>query len=626
MELFSKKDTSPLTLVEYLKLLPTNQIYDRFLKKIQRDRSIVSASRLFNLADRLSEKQNVIDRFTSLSAAAQKLCAAVYLSGDGGLMFEGKNAIRNELVDSLLVYPAQDESAKILLLRFSEFAPHLAGLLLKKMDDCAGVAVKSVASSSWPWRGVQDVVMLLLAASGGWLVQTKNGTLKKTAQQKLQRTMQCFENALFPGQHDKKSLQCLYTLLQFCKDQRLLISGNQALAVSAPAVRQWLAQPLHECYFDIVEYFQNSWPLWDLETIRSWTAALPKRGLALDDLFDDPVQWSDPFYLLVYLGFFSWHKSSGALVAVPSTQVSDLLDQHFSPAVSDKHIISGDFSAIFPQESSPGALYDFSKVGAIGSFDRVFHGKVSKESVTNSLVNGMEPKALLSLLDQFRAPHNVSETVKEWMRQFNRLAIGSGHFVLSSDELVSAQLASYTPLKNCIEPLNAHRIFLIKPGEEDHVRQIFSKLGFDWRMPTSALLPETSGAALESQVTEGETGGAADLFVTKKKLTPLIDGMPVNNGAVSEKTVEQKSGKYGGALKQLERGDLVHVLDYALIMGYTVALEYGGSLGIKAGTYSAVPVSLNKGPQACFEGRSENGNGLKKYLLEKILRIGVRGQ
>ena len=84
------------------------------------------------------------------------------------------------------------------------------------------------------------------------------------------------------------------------------------------------------------------------------------------------------------------------------------------------------------------------------------------------------------------------------------------------------------------------------------------------------------------------------------------------------------SGKYSEELKELEVNEMFHVIDYAILMGHRVKIEYEGSPYLKQGKYMVVPLKLLNGVEPYMEAKIETSGITKKYYIKKIKRIGVR--
>jgi hypothetical protein len=66
-----------------------------------------------------------------------------------------------------------------------------------------------------------------------------------------------------------------------------------------------------------------------------------------------------------------------------------------------------------------------------------------------------------------------------------------------------------------------------------------------------------------------------------------------------------------------------HVIDYAMLMGHRLRLDYEGSPYVKRGEYTMVPDAGSSGPDGVVEGEDVKTGTRKKFLRERIKAIGV---
>jgi hypothetical protein len=84
-----------------------------------------------------------------------------------------------------------------------------------------------------------------------------------------------------------------------------------------------------------------------------------------------------------------------------------------------------------------------------------------------------------------------------------------------------------------------------------------------------------------------------------------------------------QQGKYSSQLKALEITEIMHVIEYSLLMGNRLRIEYGGSPGIRKGVYQIRPLRYEKGPGSGLEAESGRACSKKTFLLDRIVKIGV---
>ena len=257
----------------------------------------------------------------------------------------------------------------------------------------------------------------------------------------------------------------------------------------------------------------------------------------------------------------------------------------------------------------PETLYTFSLLGAISKLDRVYKGIIDQSTVNESLSRGVKDDVLLSHLGKWGAPKNVISTVKEWIREYLRLCIIKGDMIVTLDEKTSMQISSYGPLRGIIEPVNADSVFHVKKGREKEVLDLLIAMGFDPRVPEVQHPKPVPAQSILAEDFDEELTLSLDFEVeAKRKSRPM------------------PSGKYSEELKELSINELFHVIDYAILMGHSLRLEYEGSPYLKQGIYTIIPIKLENGVEPYIEGKSESSGALKKYYIKRIKRIGVRSQ
>ena len=253
------------------------------------------------------------------------------------------------------------------------------------------------------------------------------------------------------------------------------------------------------------------------------------------------------------------------------------------------------------------------------SLDRVYKGTINREILNNSLSSGLEGPEVLDWLAEWVSPANVIATVREWVREFYRLYLSPGPMLITTDEKVSFQIASFVPLKEYLEPMPSHAVFRIRHGTEDKVREYLGQMGFDHRMPDRDRLSIQKPVA-----NAGEAAPAAS------SVPPAVDGLtsgtwePVVDIAAKTdiKPLILRGKKYGAGLKSLDLNEIMHIIDYAIITGTELVLDYAGSPFIKKGEYTVVPRTCNKGADPQLDATLKSG--LKKqFHVRKINKIGV---
>jgi hypothetical protein len=287
-------------------------------------------------------------------------------------------------------------------------------------------------------------------------------------------------------------------------------------------------------------------------------------------------------------------------------------EKHTQPLFASKEqkiIILPDFTCIIPGESSSAAISDFCLAGTLISLDRVYKGIINRNSVTNSLARGIQESDILIVLEKSAAPENVIETVREWIREFFRISISNKCVLVSVDEKTSRQLDGYGPVSQLMEKIqSAHSVYLINEGEENKVRTILSGMGFDTRFPE------------KPQVIADQPETIPSAWVNEQRLSPVVD---FELRKEPDSSVDTRSSKYGSELKKLDSGEVYHVIEYAILMGCRLKVDYSGSSECRKGVYSVIPVSVRRGKDACLEAVVASTGKKRELDVKCINRIGV---
>jgi hypothetical protein len=171
---------------------------------------------------------------------------------------------------------------------------------------------------------------------------------------------------------------------------------------------------------------------------------------------------------------------------------------------------------------------------------------------------------------------------------------------------VTFQLNSFEPLRKLIQPVSAHALYIINKGEEQNVRSILSSLGFDYRM-----------SGQDTEVTVNESA-EKELLTVSSRWVPYVETRS------EEVDIQSMRGtKYGTELKKLDINETVHVIDYAILTGQQLSIDYEGSPYIKDGLYTFKPHNCEKGIDPVVEGEVLKTKSRKRFYIKKIRKIGV---
>jgi hypothetical protein len=594
------------TFESYLGLLPADLVLRQFLDHSGQKRRILSSSLVRDAARQFATEKSLHGRFKLLSPRARFTCALVYLAGERGVPAPGVRGLDDELLSSFLVFAGRGALGNAGYYGFTEFEPRLAALCAETLVENAGTPAPGHSVAALPWHCLSDVIMCANLASLGMFEKTKKGAFSKAAETALVRFLHVSHD-LWAGhsEADGPRAACVSLLLSYAVSRELLAVVGETCRTVPGKLAAWLLQPLDKRCTDFRDFAFASAPLWRRAVMeklfcgtgRTWlsTGAFP------DFAQKDAVVAATVLWLC---GCLEVCKTGGNLAFTATARMD--IGSHLRGLPASRVMLLPDFSAVLSQEVLPEELYWFTKVGALLSFDRVYKGAIQRDVINNSLSEGIDEKVLTDWLALWKAPHNVEETVKEWIREFSRIYLKTNASVVSFDEKATRQIAAYEPLRGLVTEEMPHRVFSIRRGREEEVRWILQTMGFDPRAPGETAF-EARRAPLARAPDEAPM------------VTPMVSFEPEN--VATSRPV--KAGKYGEKLKELDISDMFHVLDYAVLMGHRATFEYLGSPHIKAGMHTVKPIAVHKSKEPLLEAEAGPKKSRKKFLLKKITRIGV---
>lgn len=580
---------------DYLKMLPPAWVFEKFVHAGESSaRKILSSSMIDEAAAKFVEEKVLQAHFASLSDTDQVACALIYLCGDYGFRVTEFSGFENPLILSFLVYAGSNAENEVRLFGFHEFREPLLSYFVNVIVSRCTHSGAADAVSVWNYQCVNDITMITALAAQGCLKRRKNGSLVRAGSTQLKKVVELY--------HSVNSEQDDYVtkiMLGYCLKERLLYQSETEYLFNKPAYTLWSTLNCDEKYKSIRTYalnFKGGVWLQLIESILNCNVYLST------DLF--PSYFQDEMFevlaALVFTSDIAIRRVTGSFVFCKSSPVNRLQNQ--APEV----IILPDFSVIIIRESDTNELYFFTQVGSVSSFDKVYKGKVEKTVLCDSLSRGTDGAMIIEWLTKWCAPPNVIETVKEWLREFYRLYITDRHVLISSDEKVTFQINSFEPLRKLIQPVSAHALYIINRGQEQNVRAILSSLGFDYRM--------------SGQDTEVTIQGS----VENELHTETVKWIPYTETRPEEVDIQSMRGtKYGTELKKLDINETVHVIDYAILTGQQLSIDYEGSPYIKEGLYTFKPHNCEKGIDPVVEGEVLKTKSRKRFYIKKIRKIGV---
>jgi hypothetical protein len=566
-------------------------------------------------------KSSLAGRFGALPPAARLRCAQVYLMGAAGLSLPGAPDAwpREPLLASLLVFAAQGGpgAGGARLFGFGEFESALRQLMAAELLAAGDAGECHSPAAECPWRPLNDVAAVCSFAAQGRLARNAHGGLARSALNSLKRVVRD-PTLSGRGVPDGAPGHPAGFLIGYCIKEALIADAGGGYALNRHGFSAWLGRGMKDRLHRLSAYaeeFLDGTGLWFARELLSGRAE--GRAVAVNQLLPeaDRPPFARALGVLEFLGrVHAWHSHGGArFTACP--RLDGDADALYAKTPGRGTVVMPDFSVIIPREASPAELFEFSNIGMLCAFDEVYNGQITKESVSNALSAGADAETLRGWLRERSAAANVASTVDEWIREFSRLYVSGGAILAARDEMVARQLAALEPLRRHIAEVDAHTVFIVKPGSERKVLDILEKLGFDTRAP--------GGPALDSDGKE-EAADARPPRAAEwaKRFTPLTD-FDAGQKPPPRQAADMSRTKYGSGLKALEQGEIIHVVDYAMLTSQALVIDYDGSACIKRDIYTVVPLGLDKGLDAAVEAEIPFVRGRKQFYLDKIKRIAV---
>jgi hypothetical protein len=601
----SDESEAYLKFIDYIKTLPPPWVFSHFLKNGDAGRKILSSSAIADRIREFSRQESLREQFLSLDGEQRVQCAFVYLFGATGLEAPaGLKDLSDPLVGTFLVYAARNKGGAVRYFGFREFEAALGPVAAKTIIEAASHTGK--ISPLTPRQGpfINDAAVVSVLAEQGELDKKKNGALSRSAVDRIAK--------LTHGTGPAEGADTFALLLaSYGVKAGFLRETEKAFLPVADGFAAWAARPADDRTSELTRFaveFSGGWSMRIIEELLlGATDNGEQRWLSTEVLSSKERTLAvRTLHILRWAGIVDCAMNgSETLFGPPRGTLRSGV--HGAPAVKrdTELLLPPDFSAVLPAESSCEELSRFGKIGTLQSLDRVYKGIISRETIGDSLSNGVDGETIMQWLDEWRAPANVRETVREWIREFHRVFLSEGLLLVTSDAKVSHEIAGFEPLRGLIESVPAHALFKIKRGAEQEVREILARMGLDCRMPDPA-----------------RTAAPEPAFSVPHQSAVVWEPIVKSADDEAKKTIPLHGKKYGTGLKALDLNETMHIIDYAILTGHAVEIEYAGSASVKKGTYTATPQHVARGAEPLLDAVLKTGRKVQ-FIVGKIGKIGV---
>jgi hypothetical protein len=588
---------------DYVKKLPSSVVFKHLVKNGGKERKILSSDLIENIRKKYVSKESLVSRFDALCPEAKMVCALAYVFGSGGLTVEEHGEYREELLISFLIYSAHDTDGREFYCGFRDIEELLRETLAIYLCNCLKVDKKKETAPFFGMRCLNDFIMILILARKGLLKKKKDTNLNLASIQELNIQLHRTSGPSFTNKDSQKTENGIQLLLSYGKEREYLTENSEAYVTTLDQVNSYLSQSHDDLYKDFVDYTIKYTGDWSIQTVNAIFETAGDYWLSAESL---PSSCREKITAVLetlhYTGIIDARTGKKDTVW---KRVSSPVDFNSSPR--PRVVILADFTVILPQEVLPETLFNFSLLGSFTNFDRVYKGVIDRDTVNESLSSGITGDEIISHLVTWEAPDNIIETVREWIREYSRVGIIKNDVILAFDEKSSLQISSYEAMKDIIEPLTAHTVYKIKKGRENEVMDQLKTMGFDPRMPEVKSPQQESAKSLVLTDTVEEPEVSFNFKTTAKN-----GSRPVT------------SGKYSEELKELDISEMCHVIDYAILMGHGLKIEYEGNADLKEGTYTIAPQKFKNGVESYIDGKDVVSGKCNRYYIKEIKKIGVK--
>jgi len=610
--------SNTLDFQDYVGNLPHDWILDNLVSG-GGARRIISSVMIREAVAKFSAPTALTKRFKALTPALRLRLAQVYLMGGNGQSLNEPDACSKEpLLTSLLVYAAQQDGSggpngpAVRLFGFSEFEPALRPVMAATLAEagCAGECAAQAAQA--PWRPLNDVAALCSLAFQGQLRRSAHGGLLRSSLNALKRLA---NDPTLCGKSITEGLpgHPAGFLIGYCLNDGLILNTEPDYLLNRQKFAAWSEKSMKERMHRLADYAVEYLGGFGLELAYEILDCGRKSGqwMSVNSLVPEAERpaLTRALGVLEFLGCLHAGQASGAARFAPHKRVDDDIDKLYAKQTVRDTVVMPDFTVVIPQEASPSELFEFSAVGLLTGFDKVYKGQINKAAISNALSAGIDAGVIREWLSARRASANVAKTVDEWIREFQRLFVSRDATLFAADEKSAKMISSLEPLRKHLVKVDAHTVFRIRHGSEYKVLDLLEKLGFDTRAPGGQI----EAAAKYEKV-------STDNRPEEKQWKPLTD---FSSAANNPPPPAMKRTKYGSGLKALELNEMIHVVDYALLTNCTLVIDYDGSASIKQNIYTVTPVGIDRGIDAAVDAEIPCVRGRKRFFFSKIKRMGV---
>lgn len=561
-----------LTFSDYIRSLDSKTVLEHLLDG--QSEGILGETVYKEVEETFMAPESISKRWNSLNEELQGLLFTIYLSGTLGFPVKklSNQKDRQTLLQTFIVYEGT-RSGESYLLGLEDLKP----FVFDYVSDKIGTGFESLKIHR-DTGVLSDSATLLSLIKDGKIKRRQDGLLQKSSVESFLRSSVL--QIHLSKRSELKSEPFLELLLIYLVKADVIRYDNNGFYVMANGEMNW-ARRLDVVHEEVLSkasemsVFSHSSTL--LEFFRNAGSCSS----------DEVKQWGmdSSLVLLLWCGELAEDERSIGRGSDPIQKMT--VTGHIMP----------DFSVMIPREIDPVELLTFFDIGEIESVDVIYKGVVSKMSVVNALSRGISGEALMDVFKKWNASPHLLHTVQEWIYSFERVFV-DGHY-LGMNTAVADHLLSTPELQSAVIEIPSYRFFRITPGREIEVTSALEKMGFDTRFPN----------AQEIRQVEHNRSNLELTFPVKPVFSPELE---------RKEPVQTNFGRYGGALKKCNAGELLKMVRYAIFMDEKLAVLIENESEPQVIT----PSDVKTGDNGELSGKDEEGNSIS-FSLNAIDKIGV---
>ncbi len=120
----------------------------------------------------------------------------------------------------------------------------------------------------------------------------------------------------------------------------------------------------------------------------------------------------------------------------------------------EKPLVKPDYEVVAGFAIHPKSLYFLETIAEPVSCDGIYIYRISKETITNIIEKGMNPKEILKILKSWGAPDNLKENIKIWGARFSKIKLRFGGIIEFEDPYLMKEILGIEGIKDIIKPID----------------------------------------------------------------------------------------------------------------------------------------------------------------------------